>query len=212
MTISTKKVASAIRKCLVSAVAAQSGVDSAQAILDGKRAGMYGHCVLAAIAANGDKGLFIGACDSLMAEFRSNQRGIAVKYSMEQAQTKQGKPAVDSDGNPIFKVPGSLSTAKSTLGRAFDNGIPLVTDGKPNAFSAIRDAASVAADEKAAASATPADKSRASIRESLTAIGDALAKLDAKSLKALDTLLRATAKSLKPATPASRKASKAAQS
>ncbi len=212
MTISTKKVSAAIRKNLVAAVAAQSGVDSAQVILDGKRAGMYGHCVLAAISANGDKGLFIGACDALMAEFRSNKRGIAVKYSMEQAQTKQGKPAVDSEGNPIFKVPGSLSTAKSTLGRAFDNGVPLVTDGSPNAFSAIRDAASVAADEKAAANATPNDKARANIRESLTAIGDALAKLDGKSLKTLDRLLQATAKGLKPANPASRKAAKAAAS
>lgn len=203
-------IPSKIRSLLIKAVGSQAGVDAAQMTLDGKRAGMYTHCVLAAIAAGGDKAVFITACDDLMAEFRSNKRGIAVKYNMEQAQNKQGKLAVDKDGNPIYKVPGSLSTAKSTLGRGFDNAIDMGSATEPQAFSAIRDAASVAASEKAASNATPDDKIRDQIRGSLATIEAGLAKLDSKSLKALNTLLNAAAKGVQPVNPASRAAAKRA--
>jgi hypothetical protein len=200
-----QSIASKIRSLLVKAVASQAGVDAAQVTLDGKRAGMYTYCVLAAITAAGDKAVFITACEALMVEFRSNTRGIAVKYNVEQAMTKQGNPATDSDGNPVYKVPGSLSTAKSTLGRGFDNDIDMGSIKNPGAFSAIRDAASVAAAEQATANATPADKVRASIRASLATIEASLAKLDHAPLKALNTLLNAAAKSTQAVTPASRK-------
>jgi len=142
--MSNSTINTAIRKYLLAGVAKQSGVDEAQAALDAARGGMYACTVQAAIAAKGDKAAFVGTVDKLMDDFRGNVRGIAVRHNMEQAKDKTGKLAVDSDGNPRFKVPGSLSTAKSVLGGAFDHKIELGTIAKPNSFGSVRDAATLA--------------------------------------------------------------------
>jgi len=198
-------IKSTIRKYLMAGVAKQSGVIEAQAALDAAKGGMYACTVQAAIAAKGDKAAFVETCDKLMDDFRGNVRGIAVKHGMEQAKDKTGKLAVNSDGNPRYLVPGSLSTAKSVLGGAFDHKIGLGTITKPNSFGSVRDAASVAKAEAKAAAATPDDKVRASITAHLEAISGQLAKMDSKSLKALDTLLAKMAKGTKDAAVATAK-------
>ena len=207
MTTKTKaqiaKVRSAVRKHLLQGVAKQAGVDTAQAALDTARGGMYACTVMAAIAADGDKVVFIETTEALMTDFRGNVRGIAVKYNMEQAKDKQGKLQVDGDGNPRYKVPGSLSTAKSVLGKAFDNAIDLGTTAKPESFGAIRTANDIARDETAKAAATPTDKTRQSIQGKLDKIGAALPELSNPALKALDKLLNAVVEQACKAKPTS---------
>lgn len=185
---------STIRKYLLAGVAKQAGVAVLEAQLVEARGGMYACSVQAAIAAKGDKAAFVETVDSLMDDFRSNKRNIATKFEMDQAQDKHGKLKVDNDGNPVYKVPGSLSTAKSVLASGFDHGIDLGTISKPNSFGSIRDAAQHAKAEQAVANATPDDKVRASIAGHLESIASQIAKLDTKSLKALNTLLAATVK------------------
>ena len=202
----SKAVAAAIRKYLISGVALQAGVDTAQAKLDTARGGMYACTVQAAIAANGDKAAFVDTCDTLMADFRSNSRGIAAKYNLDQATTKQGTPAVNKDGDPIYKVPPSLSVAKSVLGGAFDHEIDLGSIKEPQSFGAIRDAATSAREERTVANATPADKVRASVQEHLNTIGAQLASLDIKALRALNSLLGTVAKENTATPTAARKA------
>jgi hypothetical protein len=203
--MSNSTINTAIRKYLLAGVAKQSGVDEAQAALDAARGGMYACTVQAAIAAQGDKAAFVGTVDKLMDDFRGNVRGIAVRHNMEQAKDKTGKLAVDSDGNPRFKVPGSLSTAKSVLGGAFDHKIELGTIAKPNSFGSVRDAATLAKAEAKAEAATPDDKVRAKIAGHLESIASQLTKMDSKSLKALESLLANMAKGTTDAAKATAK-------
>lgn len=192
----SKTIRATVRKYLVSAIAAQAGVTEAEETLQRVRAGMYTCTVLAAISADGDKAVFIEVCEALMQDFRANKRGIAKKYGVEQAKDKQGNLKTDSEGNPVYKVPGSLSTAKSVLGKSFDWGTGLGTIEAPNAFTAIRDAGTVARDEKAKAAAPKVSKAMVTAQGHLARIAEALEYLDAKSLKALNVLLESTAKQL----------------
>ena len=203
---------STVRKYLVAGVAKQAGVEQIQRDLENARGGMYTCAVQAAISCKGEKEVFIETIEALMNDFRSNSRGIAAKYDIEQAKDKQGNPAVDGEGNPRYKVPSSLSTAKSSLARAFDYDVDLGTIAKPNSFSSIRDAASVAADEYKASNASPDDKVRAEINVSLTAIQAQLAGMDSKSLAALNTLLAKVATGSVEAATASKKAPQKAES
>lgn len=188
------KTASTIRKFLLAGVAKAAGVAVIEASLVAARGGMYACTVQAAIAAKGIKADFITALETLMDDFRANRRGIAVKYDMEQACDKQGRLKTDSDGNPVYKVPGSLSTAKSVLGQSFDHEIDLGTIKNPNSFTAIREACDVAKAESAKANATPDDKLRNSIAGHLETITAQLGGMDSASLKALNSLLAKVAK------------------
>jgi len=152
---------------------------------------MYTCTVQAAIAAKGDRTAFIETVDALMNDFRGNVRGIAEKHDVEQAMDKQGRPQTDKDGNAVYKVPGSLSSAKYVLNRGFEYGIDFGSIKEPQAFSAIRDAASVAAAESSAANATPLDKQIATAQGHLDAIAKSLNALDLPSLKALNKALAA---------------------
>jgi len=204
MSISTVKAA--IRKHLLAGIKQAPAVAKAEAVLQEKRAGMYVCSVLAAIAAKGDKALFVEVIEALSDDFRTDKRGIAVKHACKQAKDKKGNLKADKNGNPIYVVPGSLSTAKSVLGGAFDNGIDLGTAKSPNTFGNIRDAASVAKAEKAKANETPDDKVRGKIAAHLESIASQSASMDSKSLKALESLLAKMAKGSVAAAKASKKA------
>jgi len=187
---------SAIRKCLLAGIAKQAGVEALIIELDAARAGMYVHGVQAAIAAKGDGQAFAAVCDKLRDDFRANLRGIAVKFNCDVAKDKQGNPKADADGNPVYKVPSSLASMASHIKSAFEFGIDFGTKAKPSSFGAIRDAVQVARAEKQAATASPEDKLRAELRDTLADIATGLDTLDAKALKVVAKMLQAVGESI----------------
>ena len=185
-----------VRKHLLAGIAKQSGVDTLIAELDAARAGMYVHGIQAAIACKGDGTVFTTVCDTLRDDFRANRRGIAAKFNCDQAKDKQGTLKVDSEGNPVYKVPSSLASMASHIKSAFEFGVDLGTAAKPSPFSAVRDACQVAREAKKAASASPEDKLRAELRDTLTDIGTSIDALDAKALKIVAKMLQAVGESI----------------
>lgn len=194
--IMANSIKTAIRKHLLAGIAKQAGVDALIQELDAARAGMYTHGVLAAIAAKGDAKAFSETCETLADDFRFNRRGIAVKFNCEQAKDKQGKDKVDADGNPIYKVPSSLSAMRSHLTQAIEHGVDLGTASKPNPYRAIKDAKDVAKAEAATANLSADDKAKQATRETLLAIADRVDALEGKALKAAIALINATAKEI----------------
>lgn len=179
-----------IRSCLLAGIAKQAGVDALIAELENKRAGMYTHGVLAAIAAKGDAEAFAEVCETLKADFRSNRRGIAEKYNCDVAKDKAGNLKTDDSGNPIYKVPSSLSSMASHIKTGFANNVDFGTAKKPTAFSAIRTLNQTAKEAAEKAAATPEDQARAAIREIWEAIEVQLTDLNEAQLVTVAKLMQ----------------------
>ena len=192
-------VRTAVRKHLLNGIAKQAGVEELMQQVEDARAGMYTHGVLAAIAADGDGAVFEEVCDTLADDFRTNRRGIAEKYNCDQQRDKQGKLKTDKDGNPVYKVPSSLSSMRSHLKAAFEFGTDLGTAKKPAAFSAIRTANQVAREEAAKAARTPADEARDALAEIMQEISDAVSEASVEEINVIAELLQAVAAQAKAA-------------
>ena len=193
------KVVNKVRAYLLKGVAMQAGVEELQQQLEDARGGMYA-CMMQAAAVAGNKEAFIAEVETLEADFRSNKRGIAVKFNCEQAIGRDKKPRVDDKGNPVFRVPSSLSTAKSVIGDAFDRGTDVGTEKKPSAFSAVRTANKVAREAEAKASMSADDKRAAEAGELLAEVSNMLTGIEGKALTALIKLVKALHKAATAAT------------
>jgi limonene-1,2-epoxide hydrolase len=188
-----------VRNALVSGVAAQAGVNEAEAILNQKRDGMYTCGIKAAIAAK-SADTFTEVLETLENDFRFNRRGIAEKYNVPQAKMpKTGKAKTDKDGNPIYIVPSSLRTMKTWVLKGFKYGVDFGTASKPTPFSVVRAACAAAQEEAAKAERTPDDEARDVIREVLGNIATSLDSVEGKraltaSLKLVQELASAIEK------------------
>jgi hypothetical protein len=96
-----------------------------------KAKGPYDNAVEAAIACK-TRAVFDATIGALMDNVRMNRGGLAVKLKAEK------RDAVGKNGE-THKVPGSISSAKTVLLFAMEHGVPLEIDGKPRAFSQIRE-------------------------------------------------------------------------
>lgn len=126
-----------VRQYLIDGISQESDVRELESKLGAAREGMYVCGVKAAIKA-GDKESFMSEVEKLENDCRTNARGIAEKYGIAQAKDTHGELKTDEDGNPIYKVPSSLSTVKSVLGKAFDEKIDMGTIRAPVSFGKIR--------------------------------------------------------------------------
>lgn len=133
-----------------------------------KLQGAYTGAVLAAAMATNPAQLE-KAYDRLFARIRRNDGGLAGKVGAG----KRKKPAANGD---VFKVPGSISVAKTNTLKALEYGVAFFDDaGEPRAYRAIckdADAAKAAADLE---SMSDDDKAREELRQVLVAISEGLA-------------------------------------
>ena len=184
------KVVNKVRAYLLKGVAKQAGVEALEAQLEEARGGMYA-CMMQAAAVAGNKEAFIAEVETLESDFRSNKRGIAVKFNCEQAIDRDKKPRVDANGNPIYRVPSSLSTAKSVIGQAFDRGTDVGTEKKPSSFGAVRTANKLAKEAEEKAAMSKDDKRAAEAAELLAEVSNMLTGIEGKALTALIKLVKA---------------------
>jgi hypothetical protein len=178
-----------VRAYLLKGVAKQAGVEALEAQLEEARGGMYACMMQSAIVA-GSKEAWLIEVEQLEDDFRSNKRGIAVKFNCPRAVDKDDNPR-EKDGKPVYRVPSSLSTAKSVIGQALDRGTDLGTEKKPESFGAIRTANKVAREAEAKAALSGDDKRKAEAAALLQEVGNLIGGIDGKAFTALLKLIKA---------------------
>jgi hypothetical protein len=196
-----------VRAYLLKGVAKQAGVEALEAQLEEARGGMYACMMQSAIVA-GSKEAWLTEVETLEADFRANKRGIAVKFNCERAVDKDGNDRNDANGKPVYRVPSSLSTAKSVIGQAIDRDIDLGTEKKPESFGAVRTANRVAKEAEQKAALSGEDKRKAEAAQLLTETAELIGGIEGKAFTALLKLIKALHKAA--ATAASESEEKAA--
>lgn len=149
-------------------ISALNGVKLANAAIEreqGKREGAY--AVLTATALEMDGQTFGEAMADLIDRIRANTDGIARKVGAKKGE-KGG-----------WKVPSSVSSAKSVLTGCFEYGVLMLTDeGKPVAFSQLRKDLAAAKQAEADAERQPHEISRDDAIAQAKALIEALQGMD----------------------------------
>lgn len=135
---------------------AQKAIEKAQA----KREGAYTVATRMAAEMGED---FTPAMDDLFSRIRTNDAGLATAFQ-----------APKNDKGDGFKIPSSLSTAKSVLGGAVEYGVDLIEDGEPRAFGQIRKDYKAAKAALESAERSEAEVSRDTLADRLVAFAESL--------------------------------------
>lgn len=182
-----KQTVTFIRRKFSAMLKAAINEDIAAARLKQKKAGTYTLSVEAAIKCNGNEKLWDTVVGDFIDDVRNNVNGIAEKNNCD--------PSIKTPGK--YKVPSSLSTAKSHLKRAMKFGVELVDEhGKPRAFSQIREEASKAQMQYDKEHADAETRDRLEIAETAGAIIERSKKLSGAELAALKDIINGVYKEL----------------
>ena len=149
-------------------ISAFNGVKLANAAIEreqGKREGAY--TVLTATAIEMSQQDFADSMADLIERIRSNTDGIAPKVG-----AKKGDKGA-------WKVPSSVSSAKSVLTGCFEYGVPMLNDeGEPVAFSQLRKDLAAAKQAEADAERQPAEIARDELVAALREAAERVAAME----------------------------------
>lgn len=177
-----------VRSLLASAALSQVKASAAVQAAQEKAKGAYALFVEAAIEAKTPDTL-AEAADDLFTEIRSTGK---VKGENGKAVSIGAKANKDGTG---YLVPSAISAAKSYMLDAMTRSIPLVEDGKPRAFSAIRTDVQTAKQAEREATATGDEALRIRAGKLLAILVDQLADRKGEALartcKAIEAAFKA---------------------